>query len=46
MKTIEIVTHCYAEQHPVFAKLLTAQLSSLLLWPPEMQRAHDGVHCG
>lgn len=35
MKTIEIVVHCYAEKHPVFAKLLTAQLSSLLLWPPK-----------
>lgn len=34
MKTIEIITHCYAEEFPAFASLLTAQLSSLVLWPP------------
>lgn len=33
-KTVEIVVHCYAEERPVFASLLTAQLSSLVIWPP------------
>ena len=38
MRSIEIVSHCYSEQHPVFASLLTSQLSSLWLWPPEKCR--------
>jgi len=33
MKSIEVVAHCFAEKRPEFAKLLTAQLSSLELWP-------------
>lgn len=35
MKTIEIVVHCFSERHPVFARLLTMQLSSMCLWPPK-----------
>ncbi len=35
MKTIEIVVHCYAEKIPDFAAMLTAQLSSLVLWTPK-----------
>jgi hypothetical protein len=34
MKTIKIIVHCYAEKHPEFARMLTAQLSSLLYWQP------------
>jgi len=34
MKTVEIITHCFAEKIPAFASLLTAQLSSLILWEP------------
>lgn len=34
MKSIQIITHCYAEEFPAFASMLTAQLSSLILWPP------------
>jgi hypothetical protein len=34
LKSIEIITHCYAEKRPEFASLLTAQLSSLALWRP------------
>lgn len=35
MRSVELVCHCYAEKHDVFARLLTAQLSSLVLWPPK-----------
>lgn len=38
MKQIEIVSHCYAEEIPDFAALLTAQLSSLAEFPPERCR--------
>lgn len=34
MKTIEIISHVYAEEFPAFASLMTAQVSSLFLWPP------------
>jgi hypothetical protein len=34
MKTIEIIVHCWAERRPVFASMLTAQLSSLVIWRP------------
>ncbi len=30
--------HCLADPYPVFASLLTAQLSSLILWPPKTCR--------
>ena len=32
MRTIEIVSHCWATEHPHFAAALTCQLSSLLLY--------------
>jgi hypothetical protein len=35
MRTVEVVTHCYAEKHASYAAALTAQLSSILLWPPK-----------
>lgn len=35
MKTLEIVVHCFAEQHDVYARALTVQLSSLILNPPK-----------
>lgn len=35
MKLIEIIVHVYAEEFPAFASLLTAQLSSLVLWQPQ-----------
>lgn len=34
MRLIELVVHCYAERRPVFAHMLTAQLSSIVLWRP------------
>jgi len=34
MRTLEIVVHCYAEQIPDFASMLTAQLSSIVHHPP------------
>ncbi len=34
MKSIQIVTHCYAVKLPIYAKMLTAQISSLILWQP------------
>lgn len=33
---IEIVTHCFANRHSQYAVLLRAQLSSLVLYPPQM----------
>ncbi len=33
---IEIVTHCYAVKYPVYARMLTAQISSLILWQPHV----------
>lgn len=33
---IQIVTHCYAAKIPDFAAMLTAQISSLILWPPKV----------
>lgn len=35
MRTLEFVVHCYSLEIPDFARLLTVQLSSLALWPPE-----------
>lgn len=35
MKTLEIVTHCYAEQLPHYAACLNYQLSSMWLYPPK-----------
>jgi len=35
MKTLEIIVHCFAEALPIYAKMLTAQLSSMILWPPK-----------
>lgn len=34
-KTISIIVHVYAEAIPDYAALFTAQLSSLVLWPPK-----------
>lgn len=34
MRSLEIVVHCYSEALPIYAKMLTAQLSSMILWPP------------
>jgi hypothetical protein len=34
-KTVEIIVHCYAVAIPDFAKMLTAQLSSILQMPPK-----------
>lgn len=34
MKILEIIVHCYAEQIPDFASMLTAQLSSIIRHPP------------
>jgi hypothetical protein len=34
LKTVHIISHCYALKIPDFAKMLTAQISSLILWPP------------
>jgi hypothetical protein len=39
MKTVHVITHCYAAKIPDFAKMLTAQISSLILWPPKTCRA-------
>jgi hypothetical protein len=33
--SVELIVHCYAEKIPIFASMLTAQLSSLVLWPPK-----------
>jgi hypothetical protein len=35
MRQVELVVHCWAEKRPVFAHMLTAQLSSLVLWRPK-----------
>ncbi len=35
MKTVCCVVHVYAESIPDYAALFTAQLSSLVLWPPQ-----------
>lgn len=45
MTKIEIIVHCYAEEHPEFAKLLTMQLSSLALWPPKAAEVMVTVCC-
>lgn len=42
---IELVVHCYSEQIPQFASMLTAQLSSLLLWPPKQCTVRVVVCC-
>ncbi len=34
MRSLEIIVHCYAEQIPDFASMLTAQLSSIIRHPP------------
>jgi hypothetical protein len=34
-KTLEIIVHCIADQLPVFASMLTAELSSLWHHPPK-----------
>lgn len=34
-RTVEIIVHCYAEKRAEFAKLLNAQIGSVLKWPPK-----------
>ena len=34
MRSLEIICHCYSEQIPDFASMLTAQLSSIIRHPP------------
>lgn len=36
MKTIQIITHCYAAKIPDFAAMLAAQMSSLIFWQPHV----------
>ena len=36
-KTLEVIVHCVADQIPAFASMLTAELSSLVLYPPKCQ---------
>ena len=40
-KQIAIVVHCYAIRRPVFASMLRAQLSSLILHPPKTRVSVD-----
>lgn len=43
MKTIEIISHCYAAELPHYADALCYQLSSLFLYPPKTCRAVPAI---
>lgn len=46
MTSVHLITHCWAVAHPDYAKLLTAQLSSLFLWTPRQCRVDVDVFTG
>ncbi len=45
MKSIEIVSTCWSKDMPQYARMLTAQLSSLVLWPPKAKVTMTVIHC-
>ncbi len=45
MKSIEIVSTCWSKDMPQYARMLTAQLSSLVLWQPKSKVTMTVVCC-